>query len=109
MAGSTLLAPINMMFNVKFVVFTLLGEGVSWVAQRRGRRDADGTDWRRRCSPTGSRPLSGSSWGVSSFILLPGYFWWLSPVLAGLVLSIPVSIFFSKASVAGRRASWDCS
>ncbi len=36
MAVSTLLAPINMMFNSKFVLFTLLGQGVSWVAQKRG-------------------------------------------------------------------------
>ena len=32
---SILLAPINMMFNAKFVVFTLLGQGVAWVAQNR--------------------------------------------------------------------------
>jgi len=59
---SALLAPINMMFNTRFVF-----------------------------------------WGVSSLILVPAYFAWLSPVLAGLVLSIPISIFLSKASF-GRRA-----
>jgi len=42
-------------------------------------------------------------WGVSSYILLPSFFWWLSPVLAGLVLSIPVSIILSKGSL-GERA-----
>src|SRR5580658_379537 len=31
--GSALLAPINMMFNTKFVLFTLLGQGVGWAAQ----------------------------------------------------------------------------
>jgi membrane glycosyltransferase len=36
-------------------------------------------------------------------ILLPEFFWWLSPVLAGLVLAIPLSIFLSKNGV-GRRA-----
>ena len=44
-AGSTLLAPINMIFNTKFVIFTLLGQGVAWVAQKRAA-DEDGTDWR---------------------------------------------------------------
>src|SRR5471030_24933 len=43
--GSALMAPINMMFNTKFVIFTLLGQGVGWVAQKRAA-DEDGTDWR---------------------------------------------------------------
>jgi membrane glycosyltransferase len=36
---------------------------------------------------------------VSAFILWPVFFWWLSPVLAGLVVSIPLSIFLGKVSV----------
>ena len=45
----------------------------------------------------------GLVWGVSAFIMWPAFFWWLSPVLAGLVLSIPVSILLSKATL-GRGA-----
>ena len=101
-AGSVLLAPINMMFNTRFVVFTLLGQGISWVAQKR-QADADGTDWREAILTHGVHTIFAVVLGVSSFILLPSYFWWLSPVLAGLVLSIPLSIFFSKVSV-GRAA-----
>jgi membrane glycosyltransferase len=40
---------------------------------------------------------------LSSYIISPPFFWWLSPVLAGLVFSMPISIFLSKASF-GRRA-----
>jgi membrane glycosyltransferase len=40
---------------------------------------------------------------VSALSLVPEFFWWLSPVLAGLVLSIPLSILLSKAGL-GRRA-----
>ena len=47
--------------------------------------------------------MFGLVWGVSSLILIPAYFAWLSPVLAGLVFSIPVSILLSKASF-GRKA-----
>jgi membrane glycosyltransferase len=100
--SSALLAPVNMMFNSKFVVFTLLGQGVSWAAQQR-RAEEDGTDWREAILTHGMQTLVGFVWGVTSFILLPAYFWWLSPVLAGLVLAVPVSIFFSKTSV-GRQA-----
>jgi membrane glycosyltransferase len=99
---STLQAPINMAFNSKFVLFTLLGQGVSWVTQKRGV-DEDGSDWREAIITHGGQTLFGLVWGVSSFILLPSFFWWLSPVIAGLVLSVPLSIFLSKARI-GRRA-----
>jgi len=100
--GSMLLAPINMIFNTKFVIFTLLGQGVGWVTQKRNA-DEDGTDWREAIITHGPQTLFGLVWGVSSLILIPAYFAWLSPVLAGLVFSIPLSIFLSKASF-GRRA-----
>jgi membrane glycosyltransferase len=100
--GSMLLAPINMIFNTKFVIFTLLGQGVGWVAQKRAADD-DGTDWREAIITHGLSTVFGIIWGVSSLILIPAYFAWLSPVLAGLVCSIPLSIFLSKAGF-GRRA-----
>ena len=100
--ASTLLAPINMLFNTKFVLFTLLGQGVGWVTQNR-RAEDDGTDWREAILTHGPHTVYGLVWGVSSFVLVPVYFWWLSPVLAGLVLSIPLSLFLSKARC-GRTA-----
>jgi membrane glycosyltransferase len=99
---SALLAPVNMVFNSKFVLFTLLGQGVAWVTQKRGSDD-DGTDWREAIITHGGQTLFGLVWGVSAFVLSPAFFWWLSPVLAGLVLAVPVSILLSKAGV-GRAA-----
>ncbi|HEU5078562.1 MAG TPA: glucans biosynthesis glucosyltransferase MdoH [Opitutaceae bacterium] len=90
---SALLAPINMLFHAKFVVFTVLGQGVSWVTQRRG---AEGDDWREAILTHGGQTLFGMVWGVSSYIISPIFFWWLSPVLLGLVISIPLSIALSK-------------
>jgi membrane glycosyltransferase len=100
--ASALFAPIAMMFNTRFVLFTLLGQGVSWVAQQR-RADDDGTDWREAILTHGVQSLFGVVWGLSALVLIPSFFWWLSPVIAGLVLAVPLSIFFSKASV-GRQA-----
>ncbi len=100
---SALLAPVHMMFNSKFVLFTLLGHGVSWITQNRGGDD-DGTDWREAIITHGGQMLFGLIWGASSYILLPSFFWWLSPVLLGLVLSAPLSIALSKLSW-GRRAA----
>jgi membrane glycosyltransferase len=102
MVVSTLLAPINMMFNAKFVLFTLLGQGISWVPQKRGV-DEDGTDWREAIITHGGHTGFGFVWSVSALVLLPEFFWWLSPVLCGLVLSIPISILLSKGAF-GRRA-----
>ena len=98
---SMLLAPVNMMFNTKFVIYILMGQGVGWVTQK---RDAtDDADWREAIITHAGQMAFGLVWGVSAFILVPSFFWWLSPVLAGLVFSAPLSIFLGKASF-GRRA-----
>jgi membrane glycosyltransferase len=99
---SVLAAPIHMLFNSKFVIFTLLGQGVSWITQRRGPAEDD-TDWREAILTHAGHTVFGLVWGVSAFILVPSFFWWLSPVLTGLVFSIPLSIFLSKVSF-GRAA-----
>jgi membrane glycosyltransferase len=101
MVVSALLAPINMLFNSKFVLFILLGQGVSWVTQNRGTEDD--TDWREAILTHAPHMAFGVVWGASSYVLLPSFFWWLSPVLAGLVFSIPISIVLSKMSL-GRQA-----
>ncbi|MBL9199204.1 MAG: glucans biosynthesis glucosyltransferase MdoH [Opitutaceae bacterium] len=102
---SALLAPINMAFNAKFVLFTLLGQGVSWVTQRRDA-EGEGTDWREAIITHGGQTIFGVVWGVCSFILSPPFFFWLSPVVVPLALSIPISILLSKSGLgtAARRA-----
>ncbi|MDX2187142.1 MAG: glucans biosynthesis glucosyltransferase MdoH [Opitutaceae bacterium] len=101
MITSALLAPINMLFNSKFVVYTLLGHGVSWVTQRRDAGDE--ADWREAILTHWPHTLFGAVWAASSYILVPSFFWWASPVMAGMILSIPISIFLSNNSF-GRRA-----
>jgi len=52
-----------------------------WVTQKRGADDD--TDWREAIiTHGGAFCFSGLIWGISSFILLPMFFWWLSPVIA---------------------------
>lgn len=98
---SALLAPINMMFHAKFVAYILLGQGVSWVTQQ--RTASDDPDWREAIITHWGQTLFGVVWGVSTYIIAPSFFWWLLPVLLGLVLSAPLSILLSRASL-GRRA-----
>jgi membrane glycosyltransferase len=98
--ASALLAPINMMFHAKFVAYILLGQGVSWVTQQ--RKASDDPDWREAIITHYGQTLFGLVWGASTYIIAPSFFWWLSPVLLGLVLSAPLSILLSRASL-GRR------
>jgi membrane glycosyltransferase len=102
---SAMLAPINMAFNSKFVLFTFLGQGASWVTQRRGT-EGDGTDWREGIITHGGQSGFGIVWGVCSYVISPPFFFWLSPVVLPLVFSIPISILLSKVSLgqAARKA-----
>jgi membrane glycosyltransferase len=100
---SSLLAPINMMFHSKFVVFTLLGQGVGWITQRRG---TEGGDWREAILTHWGQTAFGIVWGISAYIVLPSFFWWLSPVLAGLLLSIPLSILLSSSMLGELTRRW---
>ncbi len=92
---SALLAPINMIFNSKFVLFTLLGQGVSWVTQRRAA-EGDDADWREAIITHGGQTAFGFVWGLSCYIISPPFFFWLSPVVIPLVFSIPLSIMLSQ-------------
>ncbi|MDF9832093.1 membrane glycosyltransferase [Ereboglobus sp. PH5-5] len=101
-ALSVFLAPVNMLFHSKFVVCTLLGKGVSWVTQKRG--GDDGTDWREAIITHAPHIAFGLAWGALAFYIRPVFFWWLSPVLAGMVFSIPISIGLGKLRF-GRAAA----
>jgi membrane glycosyltransferase len=43
--------------------------------------------------------LIGLAAGVISYIYVPDFFWWLSPVLCGAVLSIPLSMLSSSSQL----------
>ncbi len=86
----TLIAPVLMLFHSKFIVVTLAGRGVAWVAQRRG---ADGDpEWREAILTHASHTLIGIGWGGLALWINPAFAAWMSPILLGLALSIPVSL-----------------
>ncbi|MDX2111276.1 MAG: glucans biosynthesis glucosyltransferase MdoH [Verrucomicrobiota bacterium] len=91
----TLLAPVLMVAHSRFVVLTVLGQGVRWATQ--SRRAVDEVDWREAIITFYKVSLFGLGWGLSAFYLNPGYFVWLSPVVIGLTLSIPFHILSGGA------------
>jgi membrane glycosyltransferase len=84
------------------VLTNLLGISVGWATQKRA---ADGTTWLYAAQRHWGHTLIGAVWGAFMWQLDPGLFWWFTPVLAGLVLSIPLSVLTSRRSLgsAARR------
>jgi len=99
---STLHAPLLMFWHTRFVLTNLLGISVGWATQKRA---ADGTTWLYAAQRHWGHTLIGAVWGAFMWQLDPGLFWWFTPVLAGLVLSIPLSVLTSRRSLgsAARR------
>lgn len=93
---STLLAPSMMLFHTTFVLTTLIGKSVSWNAQDRGDRGITFLDSLNRHK---WHVLFGLVWGAAILSMAPRYIWWLMPILSGLVLSVPLTMLTSRASV----------
>lgn len=91
--SSALIAPILMLFHTRFVLWNLLGQTVGWAAQRRG---AQGTSWDDAIASHGFHTLFGIGVGAAALWVDLSLFWWLSPVLLGLWVSIPLSVWTSR-------------
>ena len=102
-AFSALFAPIRMVFHVRFVIANLLGRTVSWRSQ--AREDAE-TSWREALRHHGLDTVVASAWGLGVHWANPEYFWWLTPVVAALVLSVPLSVVASRVRAGDRARRW---
>jgi len=100
---SVLLAPILMLFQSGFVVSILLGRSVKWAVQQ---RDDDETSWHEAIAAHWVHTALALSAGVLSYYYVPTFFWWLTPVLLGPVLSIPLSRLSSRADLGRRFRAW---
>jgi membrane glycosyltransferase len=96
---SSLHAPLQMLWHSKFVATILLGVGVHWGAQN---RTADGIAWSQAVRQHWGHTLIGIVWGVLVWRLDHPTFWWFLPVLAGMLLSIPLSVLTSRTSLGAR-------
>lgn len=92
---STLLAPSMMLFHTSFVITTLAGHPVTWNAQDRGDR---GITFREAFSRHKWHVAIGLVWGAVILAIAPRYIWWMSPILAGLLLSVPLTMLTSLSS-----------
>src|SRR6516165_9442102 len=92
---SMLLAPAMMLFHTGFVLQTLLGKSVSWNAQDRSDR---GVTLREAFARQKWQLAFGIAWGVLVLRLAPQFFWWLTPVLIGLLCSVALTVWTSHTN-----------
>ena len=93
--GSSLLAPLLAYSQARSVLSILFGRDSGWKVRPRGDHDTTlGEAFLRYRGVT----ALGIVWAAVLLRFSPGLFAWMSPVLAGLVLSIPVSMAISRAS-----------
>jgi membrane glycosyltransferase len=98
---SVVVAPVLMVFQTKFVAAILLRRNVGWPTQQREDRV---TTWGESLRAHGSQLVLGVVAGLVTWFYVPGFFWWFTPVLAGLVLAVPVSVLTSRSDL-GRAAA----
>jgi len=90
---SMLHAAIQMLFQTGAVAATLFGHETQWASQT---RTAEGTTWGAAIRCHWGHTVLGICWGAFTWRLSPVSLWWFSPVLAGMILSIPLSVLTSR-------------
>jgi len=95
---STLMAPVMMLFQSKFVFDILRGKSVGWNAQNRGD---EGTSWQTAWQIHKWHTVLGAVTALVVWKYAHVLFWWLLPITLGLVLVVPLSVISSRVS-AGR-------
>ena len=93
---STLMAPVMMLFQSKFVLDVFLGRDAGWKTQN---RDDTSTSWRYACQRHGWHTFLGVLTLAVVWRYTPELFWWMLPITLGLILSIPVSVLTSRESL----------
>jgi membrane glycosyltransferase len=91
----TLMAPVMMWFHSRFVVKIILGQGVSWVAQK--RKSGGGVDWREAILTFGGVTLLGVVWSMIAWWVSIDFLIWISPILISFLLAVPLAIMLGSS------------
>ena len=92
---SVLLAPVRMLFHTQFVLAALIGVELAWKSPP--RNDA-ATGWPEALRRHALGTVLALIWIGVIVVSAAAFQWWLSPVLAGLLLAIPLSAWTSHAA-----------
>lgn len=93
---SILLAPCAMVAHTLMVMGIISGRAVGWGNQS---RETDGTAWRDAAKFHAVPTIIGIAWAWFAWRIGVEFTLWMSPILLGLILSIPVSVWTSRSSI----------
>jgi membrane glycosyltransferase len=91
---SILLAPCIMVAHTLMVAGIILGRAVGWGSQN---READGTTWPEALRVHAFPTVLGAAWTAIALKIDPLFAAWMSPILLGLMLAAPVSVWTSRS------------
>ena len=94
---SILTAPVLIWFHTKFVMRNIAGQTVVWNTQT--REGGTGPRWSEIVREYWPLPVAGVTLGALAWWIAPTYLAWVSPLLIGLVLAIPVAQFSGRTDV----------
>src|SRR5262249_43047674 len=83
-----------------FVLTNLIGRVVAWRSPPRGEQE---TTWGEAIRRHGFTTVLCTVWGATVYWLNPGYFWWLTPIVGAVIVSVPLSVLMSRVRI-GERA-----
>jgi len=92
---SVLLAPVRMLFHTQFVLAALTGVKLAWKSPP---RNDSATGWGEAFRRHALGSVLALTWIGVILVSSTAFQWWLSPVLAGLLLAIPLSAWTSRAA-----------
>jgi membrane glycosyltransferase len=104
-AMSVLIAPVMMLNQTRLVFDLLLGRDSGWSAQQRSEGELGFSD-AVRCHSW--HTAIGVFMSVMAWLASPIVFLWLTPVLLGLLLSIPIAAYIARPDMglAARAKGW---
>lgn len=94
-----LIAPVTMTFHAYFVLTVFMGQKVVWDAQA---REGLLVPWNEAFKRTFFASSCAIIWGIVTFIFSPLFFYWLAPILLGLVFAAP-AVRYSSSLVGGKK------
>jgi len=98
---SILVAPIMMFFHTRFVLTTLAGQKVQWSAQNRGEEDITLGE---ALIVYGPHTVAGVLTALLIGYLSPTLLFWFSPVVIGLIFSVPLAMTLGSVRLGQRLA-----
>ncbi len=94
----SLMAPALMLFHSAFVFSILTGNKVAWHSQN--RTNTAHTTWANAVRAHIGQTIVGILWAILAWKIHPSLFYWMSPVLLGWLVSIPLSVITSHTDAA---------